>query len=482
MDHISRFPLVVDLDGTLTRTDTLFESVIQLIKKNPFSIFVLLWALFQGRAEFKNAVSARVNISVDTLPYCIEFLDFVREQKKAGRRIILATATHSSIASMVAEHLGLFDDVIATDGSENIKGEKKLAAIRARVGTDFCYAGDSRADLPVWQGAQSAVLVGVAPSVAALVHKNMPVEREFSHAPAGWRVWLRALRVHQWVKNVLLFVPVMAAFGFFGFEALLNLGVAFFSFSFAASATYIVNDLWDLDNDRRHPRKRHRPFASAQISIQDGVGAAISLLATSFFMAWWVSETFALVLLLYVMLTSVYSWMLKSYVLLDVLTLSLLYTVRIVAGGVVTATSLSYWLLAFSIFFFLSLALVKRCAELRLLEKSGASGTKGRDYQTADLVVLWPMGMSAAIAAVVVFGLFIHAPETKDSYGTPEALWFVAFAMIYWLGRLWLKTARGEMHDDPVVYAAKDRGSRLTLLAMLGFTLLARFVSQGTFI
>ena len=469
-------PLVVNLDGTLTPTDTLYESLIQIIKQSPLSLFQLPLSLLKGKAAFKDAIAAHTDIDPSQLPYRQDLLDYLRSEKSKGRPIILATAAHASIAAKVAIHLGLFDQVLATKPGKNLKGVAKLQSIRADVGEKFAYAGDSKADLPIWKAASSAILVGVGANIADEVKRNTPVEKEFPKEQTNLKVWLRALRVHQWLKNLLLFVPLMTAFSFLDFGKLMTMCVAFFAFSFAASGTYILNDLWDLENDRQHPRKRHRPFASAQLPIQMGLGVSACALGLAFVMSAFVSPGFFLMLLLYVVLTSTYSWILKTYVLVDVLMLSLLYTLRILAGSVAVGILASSWLLAFSVFIFLSLALVKRCAELVLLNEAGKEGARGRDYRVTDLVVLWPMGVGAALSAVVVFGLFISAPETQARYATPHLLWIVAIGLVYWLGRLWIKTSRGEMHDDPVVYAIKDHGSRMTVFGMLIVMLLAHFL------
>ncbi|CAL92965.1 UbiA family prenyltransferase [Azoarcus olearius] len=475
MENNTLVPLVVDLDGTLTPTDTLVESGIRLIKQSPLRALGALAALTKGKAALKDAIAAEVDLPVERLPYREPLLDYLREQKAAGRKLVLATAAHCSIADKVAGHLGLFEQVLATRPGRNLKGSAKLAAIRSEVGTDFVYAGDCRADLPIWKAARAAVLVAVPPSVADEVRRTTPVERDFAPDAAGPKVWARAFRVHQWLKNLLLFVPLFTAFSFFDLTKVGVLAAAFVAFSLAASATYVVNDLWDLDNDRVHPRKRARPFASARIPILQGLGAAAAALAVALGVAWAISPPFLLMLLAYLVLTSAYSWVLKEYVLIDVLMLSLLYTLRIIAGSVASGIVISSWLLAFSVFLFLSLALVKRCSELVSLEQSGGAATRGRDYRVTDLVVLWQLGVGAALSAVVVFGLFITAPDTVARYGTPHLLWAVAMALTYWLARLWIKTSRGEMHDDPVVYAIKDRGSRVTVSAMVGVMAAAHY-------
>ncbi|MFZ3036510.1 MAG: UbiA family prenyltransferase [Rugosibacter sp.] len=473
-------PLVVDLDGTLTLTDTLVESLIHLIKQSPLNLLrAPLW-LLKGRAGFKAIIAEKTCLAAGSLPYREPLVAYLRAEKAQGRRIILATAAHATIADAVARQLGLFDQVLATTPGHNLKGRAKLKAIQENAGSSFVYAGDTQADLPIWQAAKAAILVGVPPALAATVREKTPIEREFPNEKATLTDWLRALRVHQWIKNLLLFVPLLTAFSFMEINKLFSMGLAFLAFSLAASATYIVNDLWDLDSDRLHPRKRLRPFASARLSVLHGLAVAGASLASAFLLAYCVSISFCLMLLAYLALTSAYSWTLKKYVLIDAIMLSLLYTLRILAGAVAIGVATSSWLLAFSVFIFLSLALVKRCAELVSLEKSGLDKAHGRDYRVTDLTVLWPLGVGTALSAVVVFGLFISSPETQTRYATPQLLWLVAIGLVYWLGRLWIKTSRGEMHDDPVVYAIKDDGSRITVAIMLFVMLMAHFFALGS--
>ena len=477
----TKAPLVVDLDGTLTPTDTLLESVVKVVKQSPLNLLRMPFWLMRGRAGFKEAIAAHASISGEHLPYRASLLDYLREEKRKGRMIVLATAAHHSIACNVARHLGLFDKVLATQAGHNLKGRAKLQAIQEQVGPCFVYAGDSKADIPIWQAAKAAVLVDVAWRTGQTVRRHVPIEREFPGERGGPGVWMKALRVHQWSKNLLLFVPLLTAFSFLDLGKMITMAVAFMAFSLAASATYMVNDLWDLESDRAHPRKRLRPFASGRLPILKGLVVAAAALLLALVLAFSVSHAFLLMLLLYLMLTSAYSWVLKEYVLIDVLMLSLLYTLRILAGSVAIGTATSSWLLAFSVFMFLSLALVKRCAELVTLEENGKAATRGRDYRVTDLAVLWPLGGGAALSAVVVFGLFISAPETQGRYGTPQMLWLVALGLIYWLARLWVKTSRGEMHDDPVIYALKDHASRMTVCAMVAIMLGAHFLVLGSY-
>lgn len=469
-------PIVVDLDGTLTPTDTLVESTLKAVRQAPANLLRLPLWLMKGRAGFKARVAECAGIDAATLPYNEPLLAYLREQKADGRRLILASAAHHSIVDRVAAHLGLFDHSIATRDAGNLKGVVKLHAIREAVGEDFSYAGDSPADLPIWREASSAILVGASRGTAAAARKLTEVEREFPGPRIEATTLLSALRVHQWLKNLLLFVPLMTAFAFFDPAKLLSALFAFLAFSFVASATYIVNDVLDIEADRRHPSKRHRVFAAARMPIPQGLALSAALLVAGLLIAAGVSTPFLLTLIVYLAVTSAYTWALKGYVLIDVIILSLLYALRILAGGVALDVPISAWLLAFSVFMFFSLALIKRCGELVALERLGETAARGRDYRVSDLAILWPIGTSSAVASIVIFGLFINDPDTQQRYQTPELLWLAALALIYWQTRLWVKTSRSEMHDDPVVYSIRDRGSRLTILAVAAIVLAAHFI------
>jgi 4-hydroxybenzoate polyprenyltransferase len=459
-------PLVIDLDGTLLHTDTLIESILVLLKRNPLQIFqVLLWAL-AGPLALKNRLAERVKLNVSALPWRLDLIEWASQQRAAGRTLVLATAAHRDIADAAAAHLGMFDRVLATEGGVNLKGSNKLDAIRSAVGPKFVYAGDSKADLPIWQAGVAAVLADTGSRLRAQVAAMVPIEAEFHTTGSRLRVWLHALRVHQWIKNVLVFVPLFTSFGFGQLDKVLAAVLLFTAFSLAASGTYLMNDLWDLESDRLHPRKRERAFASGRLSAIQGVMATAALLVAGHAVALCVSWQTAAMLSGYVVLTTTYSWVFKSYVLIDVLMLALLYSYRVLAGALATDISVSPWLLAFSSFTFFSLALVKRCGELVSLQQLGRQAASGRDYRVDDLVVLWPFGAAASVCATVVFGLYVASPETALRFSHPRILWLVAVGLVYWFGRLWIKTSRGEMHDDPIVFALRDRGSRITVLAM----------------
>ena len=469
-------PLVVDLDGTLTPTDTLIESIVTLVKHSPLYVFKLVLWLFAGRAQFKRQIAVHSHFTPANLPWQPELLAYLHEQRAQGRQLILATAADDQIAQAVARNIGLFDLVIASDGLHNLKGRTKLEAIQKAVGPRFVYAGDSAADLPIWLAADAAILVGASSSVcSAVAASGIRVEKQISTPRVTWRIWARTLRVHQWVKNFLIFVPLLTAFAFDDIEKCLNALLAFIAFSISASATYIGNDLWDLDSDRQHIQKKNRPLASCQIPIPIAFAAANLLLVMGLLIGFIVSPAFACMVAVYIILTTLYSWVLKQRILIDVLMLALLYTLRVLAGAVAIAVETSYWLLVFSMFIFFSLALVKRCAELVALQQQGKIGSHGRDYQVNDLVVLWPLGIGASLCSVVVLGLFIGAPVTQERYGNTNALWLILICLIYWVARLWIKTARGEMHDDPIVFVLSDLGSRIVIFCMLLITVFARY-------
>ena len=476
------YPLVVDLDGALSPADPLHESLLQMVRQTPSIGWYLPLLPFLGRGVISRLIANQASFDPSQLPYHQGLLEYLRAEKQKGRPLVLVTTAPTNIADQVAAYLGIFDQVVASPPGQRADDNTKLDSIRSAVGEHFAYSANDRTALPIWKSADSAILVGVTPNVAEQVKRSTAIEMEFPRTTTVFSAWCRALRLHQWLKNLLVFVPLLTAFSFLDVDKLANICVAFLAFSFAASGTYLLNDLRDLENDRRHPRKRNRPFASGQLPIPTGLATAAVALLLAFSISTLVSFGFFLMLLLYVVLTSAYSLLLKQHVLTDVLALSLLYTLRILAGAVAADIPTSSWLLAFSVFIFLSLALVKRCAELVSLGESGCSQLHGRGYQLADLAVLWPMGVGAALSAVVVFGLFISAPETQLRYATPQALWLVAVGLIHWLGRLWITTSRGNMCDDPVVYALTNKGSLGTVITMLLIMVAAHTVDVAALI
>jgi 4-hydroxybenzoate polyprenyltransferase len=471
-------PLFVDLDGTLVVVDTLFESAMSALRRHPGSLVQWPLWLAQGKAVLKRELASRGPIDVGRLPYDETVCRLLREEHARGRRIYLATAADARIAHAVAEHLGCFEGVVASDGTVNLKGRRKLESIR-QVAQTFDYAGNAREDLAIWPAAQHAVVVGAPASVVRQARARGNVSQVVERRATGWRDLWQAMRPHQWVKNVLIFVPLLTSFRFTDAAALASALLAFAAFSMCASAIYILNDLLDLDADRAHPRKRNRAFAAGRVSIPAGLALSATLLLAGLGTAGSHSWPLLGVVASYVVVSTAYSLHLKQYVLLDAITLSALYTWRLFAGVVATGIDASVWLLAFSLFVFLSLALLKRCAELVVHENGSTASTPGRDYRVADMRVLWPLGVALGISSIVVFVLYANAPEVRARYASPLVLWLVAVGFTYWLARLWLKTSRGEMTDDPIVYALKDFGSRATLIAIVAATLCAHFFRFG---
>ncbi|PIT14344.1 hypothetical protein BGI32_07885 [Snodgrassella alvi] len=473
----SNLPLVVDLDGTLILTDSLHESLINMLKLHPFEIFRLIKVYFLGKAEFKKFVYERSDFKADNLPYCHELIEYIQHERQQGRKIILATAAYKQIAYKISDFLQCFDEVIATDAQNNLKGVNKFKAIEQKIGREFIYIGDDYADLPIWKEASGAIIVGskVNKLTRKVSQTETPILKELSNDSTNVVTWLKAIRLHQWLKNILLLVPLLTAFQFYDLHKLFLVAIAFIAFSLGASATYILNDLWDLDNDREHSSKKNRPFASGRLSIAQGIKASILLLLSAVFISVWISWFFLSVFLLYLFITTLYSLRLKQVVLLDIIILSVLYTIRIFAGGVVIHIDLSYALLAFSVLIFLSLATVKRCAELVSMHNN-KSLIAGRGYMKSDLDILWPLGISTYIGAIILFGLYINAPETIVHYKTPALLWLVQLFMIYLIGNLWVMTKRGLMHDDPIVFFIQDKKSLILLVLIICVILLARYL------
>jgi 4-hydroxybenzoate polyprenyltransferase len=383
---------------------------------------------------------------------------FLRGQKEAGRKIILVTAADEKTARAVASHVGFFDDVLASDGERNLKGEEKAKELTRRFGRGgFDYAGDSRADLAVWREANGIILVNASPAVARQARALGNVTAEFGRSRPVLREVVRAMRPHQWVKNLLVFVPLLASRSFTDMPGLIGALLMFAAFCATASGIYLINDLSDLDADRRHPRKRNRPFASGALSLPIGVFLALFLLLIGYVLA----ESAGAVIQLgwYAAISLAYSLALKRYPLVDVFVLAALYTIRIVAGGVASGHLTTLWLLAFSGFTFLSLAFVKRAAEIISLSKDPRGSNQsiaGRGYYSGDYQTLQMFGVASAFASSVVLALFVSSTASFEQYSSPEMLWGVVPLVLFWQLRLWLSTQRGHMHDDPIVYASKD--------------------------
>ncbi|MNR82765.1 Decaprenyl-phosphate phosphoribosyltransferase [compost metagenome] len=455
----SSLPLYVDLDGTLTYTDLLFESVLLLIKRNPLYIFLCVLWLLQGRGYLKAQIAERIELDVALLPYNAELLAYLQQQHAAGRRLILASASDRGLVQAVADHLQIFSAVMGSDATTNLKSAAKLAAIEAdTAGRGFAYAGNSSADLAVWSRAAEVIVVNAPAGIVAQAQKLKTPTLIIAPRPFKLRLVLKALRLHQWAKNALLFVPLLAAHDLSG-ASWLSTVLAFIAFGMCASATYIVNDLFDLASDRAHPRKRARPFAAATLTIPFGIVLIAVLLPLSLWLAAAIAPAYFGLMLLYIVVTLLYSARLKQVAIVDVLVLASLYTHRILAGGVVSGVLISNWLLAVSLFMFLSLALVKRCAELEFMSGDGHVALAGRGYRTSDLSYLISMGIASGFVAVMLLALYIDSQVGGAMYPHAEWLWLILPVVLFWIMRLWLKISRMEIHDDPLLFAITDRAS-----------------------
>ncbi len=450
-------PLCVDLDGTLVKTDTFAQALFLLIRTRPAALLSIPRWTSNGLAAFKQRVAQEVELDPAALPVHTDLLEFLKSEREQGRELILVTASDESVARRVAEHHGLFSDVIASDGVTNLKATRKRNALIERFGEKgFDYAGNAPDDLVVWEAAQEILVVNPCGSVRRAL-KGRPV-RVFEDRPRKWKSWLKALRIHQWLKNILIFLPMLLAHEL-GDPALFGEAVAaFFAFCFAASAIYVFNDLFDLHADQHHPRKKKRPFAAGNLSLPGAVIAAPLLVLTAFAISTLLPAAFAGVLLIYLIITTLYSWRLKQIALLDVIILSGLFTIRILAGTAAYGVKTSPWLVAFSIFIFFSLAVVKRYAELleATQEHPEKIHARGRGYRAVDLPLLIGFGAGSGCVSVLVLALYINSEKVVQFYKTPEALWLLCPLLFYWIARIWLLTCRGELSDDPLDFAARD--------------------------
>jgi 4-hydroxybenzoate polyprenyltransferase/phosphoserine phosphatase len=463
-------PLVVDLDGTLIKTDLLIENFFVLLSTKPLMALAALAALRHGKAAFKAQLAAEAAIDCEVLPFNDELIALIRKEKAKGRRIYLASASDRSLVNAVAKSVGIFDNIFASDGKTNLSGAHKAAALVHAFGKGgFDYAGNSYKDMPVWQAANQVILVGGSNGLARKVTARFPDARHLDSRQFRIGAYLRVLRVHQWLKNLLIFVPAAAAHRFSP-EVALPLILAFLSFSLCASSAYVANDLLDLNNDRAHARKRNRPLASGRVPVAHAIVLVPVLLALAVVLALPLSRNFLALLSAYYVLTIGYSVLLKRKLIIDVITLACLYGMRLAAGALTVGVPLSPWFVAFSVFFFLCLAIVKRCTEMIDRIAKGTGDPKGRGYIQRDLPMLEAMAAGTGYVAIMIFALYINSPSVTELYRAPEYLWAICLVLFYWISRILLLTHRGEMHDDPVVFATTDPKSLICglLVAVIG--------------
>jgi 4-hydroxybenzoate polyprenyltransferase/phosphoserine phosphatase len=464
--------LCVDLDGTLINTDLLLETFVLLFKRNFFYLLLIPLWLLKGKAVLKAEIAKRTELNPRALPYNKPFVAWLIEQRGVGREIWLCTASNYRLANIIAQHLNIFSGVIASSDVINLSGSEKARALVEKFGLKkFSYCGNNHVDLKVWRVSHSAVIVNGSAALHKKAKDISPVVGLFNASEGKILAAVKALRLHQWIKNILIFVPLLTAHKL-GDTALIGQSLlAFSAFGLCASSVYLLNDLLDLESDRMHVRKSSRPFAAGNLSLLIGFVLSPLILVAAFLVAFNLPQQFLIAISIYYALTFLYSVYLKRFVLVDTITLAGLYTLRIIAGAAAISVPLSFWLLLFSIFFFFSLALVKRYAELHLVTQRGEMGAPGRGYVVGDLPILGSLGVSSGMMGVLVLALYINSPSITVLYSAPESLWPLCVVMIFWVGRVWLKAHRGEMHDDPILFAIKDKISiacgLLSALAMV---------------
>ena len=465
-------PLCVDLDGTLVKSDTLVDSLLAMARNKPVRLLRLPGKLLQGKAAFKAFVTDSVSLDVAHLPYNRKLLQYLQQQRTLGRKIYLATGADQRLAERIAAQLNLFAGVLGSDGATNLIGGKKLASLCARFGEEgFDYIGNDTPDLMLLTHAAEPMLANPSLRLRLRLGGIKPA-RTFIEGRSGPGALLKAMRPHQWAKNLLIFVPLLLSHSLSAAKFLTALA-AFVCFSLTASSAYMVNDLLDIEADRRHPRKRLRPFASGDLGAVAGAALAVLFLAVALVGGQLLPGGFYGWLLLYLATTLAYSLFLKRIALVDVLVLSGLYILRLLAGGAATLTPISHWLAGFSLFLFLSLAIVKRFAELENLRASNSTPKNGRGYLLADQQQLRSFGTASAYSAVVVFAIYISGLDVTKLYREPRLLWLMVPLMLLWLNRVWLLASRGELDEDPVAFALTDRMSLCIGVAVVVIALFA---------
>jgi 4-hydroxybenzoate polyprenyltransferase/phosphoserine phosphatase len=465
--------LVIDLDGTLVRTDLLYESFFATATHGVAHYRSVASALLRGKAPLKALLAEAATIDYQLLPYHADVLQLARDARGEGRQVFLATASDRQHADAIVTHLGLFDGVFASDGTSNLSGETKARRLVEAFGEGgFDYVGNGHVDLAIWSRARKAIMVGNSGTLLRKVESlGIPVQR-VGAPPPSLKLWLKALRVHQYAKNALVFVPLLTAHAYaphFVISALL----AFVSFSLCASSVYLLNDLIDLDADRRHPTKQKRPFACGAIPISHGVIAIPLLLAAAYVCAALTSVLFVAVLSAYFALTLAYSFTLKRRLMVDIVVLATLYTTRVIAGAAALPVVPSEWLLAFSMFIFTCLALVKRYVELAVRIDKELPDPSNRNYRLIDLPIVGALAAASGFNAITIFALYVSSPAVKDLYRHPEVLWLICPVLMYWLSRMVILAHRRVVDDDPIVFALRDRNSLICGVFMAAIVLLA---------
>lgn len=466
-------PLVVDLDGTLVRTDLLLETAFAELGRRPQSIIDMVVALRAGKAALKHRLAEPYDFDPSILPYDEEVLAVIRQAREDRRPVYLASASTGRLVEAIADHLGVFDGWIASDQMNNLAGHAKASHLVERFGErGFDYIGNDKVDLAIWKVADTPIARRASASVRRDLDRLSPNARYLDEPAPSPRVWARLFRVHQWAKNVLVFVPLVTSQQFDA-GSIFSAIIAFVAFSLCASGVYVLNDMADLASDRVHPSKKKRPLASGAISLWAAMASVPVLLLSAAVTAMFVSWAFFFTLLAYLALTTAYSFYLKRKFFLDVIVLSMLYTIRVLGGAVAIGVVLSEWLLAFSMFIFTSLALIKRYSELAVRQDADLPNPSNRNYQIGDLDIVMAMAAASGWNAVTVLALYIASDYVEQHYAWPEVLWLLCPLLMYWIGRALMQSHRRLMNDDPVVFALKDRVSRQVFIVMIGIVAIA---------
>lgn len=453
-----QIPLVVDVDGTLVRTDLLHEASLLFLANHPFeSPRLALW-LARGKATLKSQLAQRVSPNVERLPLRDETLARIREAQAVERPVYLASASEESYVARLADSIGGITGTFATTPERNLAGAAKADCLVDAFGAKgFDYIGDHPVDVPVWQQSRRQLIVARSGGFETRMRRAFPDAEVIARPRTTPRSMIKTLRAHQWSKNGLLFLALIAGHRFDVATIAATL-LGFIAFCAAASSAYIINDLLDIPNDRAHARKRFRPLPAGDLTIVTGIvmsglllllalGIAIMLLPRIFLGA----------LLLYMVATLTYSLLLKRKAIVDVITLAGLYTLRVFAGLFAGGLTSSEWLPMFSLFLFLCLAIEKRCSELVRRREAGEERLEGRNYRVADLAILFPMAAAAGYGSVFVVALYLSSNEVRALYTHPERLWLICPLLLYWISRVLILSNRNEMHDDPIVFALTDR-------------------------
>ncbi len=467
-------PLVVDLDGSVLRTDSLIESMFVLARTKPLSLFKLpIWRL-KGAAYFKHLLAEAATPDVHLLPYRTDVLAYLREQKDLGRPVILATSADEKLAREVDREVGLFDEILASDGHVHLSGERKRDRLIAEFGQmGFDYLGNHADDYPVWRASRRASLVSPSPRLEHRVAAVAPVEKILREPGARWRDYVHALRPHHWIKNALVFLPLASVHRFFDVDLLGRATLAFIAFNLCASSVYLLNDLMDLPADRSHPRKKKRRLASGRIRLAYALLMMPLLLAGAFSIAWHLAPGVAAVLALYCVVMIGYSMKLKDLAIVDVLVLAGGYAMRVAVGSLAVDIGVSAWLLTYCMFLFFSLALIKRYSELVTLESTAGAEVHARGYLGVDKVFLVAQGIASGYLAVLVLALYTNSDIIQQLYARHNFFWAICLLLLYWVSYLWMMAVRGRIHEDPLVFALADPVSRWTIAVMGLVALLA---------